>query len=69
MSDVKQYPPRQRKVTIDCHYKDLASLMMQSVEDKEVLSFIPTDTLEHIIFELQSELQSREESHVVTAPK
>lgn len=60
MADVKNYPPRQKKVFIECHYKDLASLLFQSANDTEVLTFLTNDQLSHVIFQLQTEQQGRD---------
>ena len=59
MADFKTYPPRQRNVIIQLFYKDLAHIMVQSADDLEVISFIETPQLEHIVFQLSTELQAR----------
>lgn len=68
MADVKKYPPRQMEVILKLYYKDLAELMLQAADNTEVLTFLQTAQLEHIIFQLQTEHQTRSD-YAVTSSK
>lgn len=66
MADAYVTPPRDSGIIIKLYHKDLAEVMFQAAQKKEVLSALRDDHLDRILLELNAELNRRGESNVST---
>lgn len=66
MADTKVYPAKQKSVMIKLYPADLCEVMFQAAQEPEVLATLQPHQLDRILFELNTEHQTRETERVST---